>query len=68
MDKKTKFAVYVAEIYKENKKLTGRELEDIFSKYGVWEYIIEFYEILHINGSSYIIADIDKYIDSKING
>lgn len=67
MQDKKKFAIYVAEIYKEYHKLTGRDLEDIFTRYDVWSFVYDFFEILHINGANYIIEEIDRYIESKIN-
>lgn len=58
-----KFMIYCAEQYKLAKQLTGKQLSDLFSRYGVWEYVYSCYEALHTTGVNYIIADIDQFID-----
>lgn len=47
------------------KKLTGRQLDELFSKYRVWDYLYACYEALHTTGTNYIIHDIDLYIDAR---
>lgn len=53
--------IFCAEQYKYAKKLTGRQLDELFSKYRVWDYLYACYEALHTTGTNYIIHDIDLY-------
>lgn len=55
--------IFCAEQYKYAKKLTGRQLDELFSKYRVWDYPYACYEALHTTGTNYIIHDIDLYIN-----
>ena len=65
MSREGKFVVYCTEQYKQAKGLTGKKIEDLFSKFGVWEYIYSCYEALHTTGENYIISDIDSFIESR---
>ena len=62
MTKEGKFMIFCAEQYKYAKKLTGRQLDEMFSKYRVWDYLYACYEALHTTSTNYIIHDIDLYI------
>ena len=44
MTKEGKFMIFCAEQYKYAKKLTGRQLDELFSKYRVWDYLYACYE------------------------
>ena len=57
--------IFCAEQYKYAKKLTDRQLDELFSKYRVWDYLYACYEALHTTGTNYIIHDIDFYIDAR---
>ena len=65
MTKQGKFMIFCDEQYKYAKKLTGRQLDELFSKYRVWDYLYACYEALHTTGTNYIIHDIDLYIDAR---
>lgn len=62
MSKELPFLIYCIEEYKNYKNLSGKEVLDLFNRYSVCEYIIEFYPALHTTGSKYIIDDIESYI------
>ena len=62
MSKEAKFAVFCLENYKVHKSLTGRQTVELFEKYGVFDYIREFYDVLHTTGYQYINHDIDDAI------
>lgn len=64
MSKELPFIVLCIEEYKNKKKITGKDVINLFNKYNVCEYIHEFYEVLHTTGTKYIINDIDLYIKS----
>lgn len=65
MSKEGKFTVYCAEKYKVAKKMTGKQVAELFSKYKVWDYVYSCFEALHTTGDKYIIEDIDLYINAR---
>ena len=68
MDNETKFLVYCVEIYKTANKLSGRQVIDIFNKYGILEYIVNCSAALHTTGPEYIVEDIAELIEERKKG
>ena len=62
MSKETAFAVFCLESYK---SLTGKQTAELFRRYGVFDYLNEFYDVLHTTGYQYINHDIDIYLKSR---
>ncbi len=65
MSKETKFLIYCLEIYKNEKNMTGKQVMDLFIKYRVIDYIVDYFEALHTTGMNYIVDDIDLYITAR---
>lgn len=65
MSKEMSFAIFCMENYKSHRNLTGREVSALFQRYGVFDYIRDFYDILHTTGHNYINNDIDIYLNSR---
>lgn len=65
MSQQTAFAVFCIENYKVHKNLTGKQTAELFRRYGVFDYLNEFYDILHTTGYQYINNDIDIYLKSR---
>ena len=65
MSKEGNFLIYCMEQYKSAKKLTGKQIAELFSKYRVSDYIISCFEALHTTGMNYIVEDIDLYIEAR---
>ena len=65
MDSNTKFLIYCMEIYKRAENLTGVQVLERFSRYKLFDYVLEFYEVLHVHGVSYILQDINNYISEQ---
>ena len=65
MSKELPFLIFCIEEYRLQKKLSGKEVMELFEKYSVCEYIYRFFELLHIHGNKYIVNDIDEYIESQ---
>ena len=63
--KETIFAVFCLESYKRHRKLSGKEAARLFAEYGVFDYICDFYDVLHTTGEDYINNDIDVYLRSR---
>ena len=65
MSKEIKFMIYCLEIYKSEKNLTGRQVMNLFKRYRVTDYIIDYFEALYTTGMQYIVDDIDLYISAR---
>lgn len=56
------FMTYCVEEYKAHKGLTGSQVEKLFGRYEVFDYIEKYYDVLHTMGTEYIMNDIDEFI------
>ncbi|MDR0832427.1 MAG: DUF3791 domain-containing protein [Bacillales bacterium] len=65
MKKILEFKMFCIENYKSTYKMTGKEVAELFEKYGVLNYINTFYDDLHCYGSEYIINDLKAYIKAR---
>lgn len=65
MSRQGDFMIYCTEQYKSAKKLTGKQVSALFSRYRVWDYIYSCFEALHTTGTNYIVEDIDLYIEAR---
>ena len=65
MSREMEFTVFCLESYKTYKKLSGKQTVEIFERYGVFDYLREFYDVLHTTGHNYINNDIDIYLKSR---
>lgn len=54
------------EIFKEENKLTGKEVYELFEKYEVLKYLQDGYDMLHTQGDRWIMNDINEFL--KIRG
>jgi len=63
MSREGSFLIYCIEQYKSAKQLTGKQVAELFSRFGIWEYIYSCFEALHTTGANYIVEDIDLFID-----
>ena len=68
MDNATKFLVYCVEIYKTANKLSGKQVIEVFNRYGILEYIVSCFAALHTTGPEYIIEDIASLIEERRKG
>ncbi len=65
MEDKTNFIVYCIEEYKDAAGLNGKSVIDLFNRYGVIDYIRNYYESLHTTGRQYIVEDIRMYLEAR---
>lgn len=56
------FLVYVIEEYKFLEQKTSKEVMELFSKYNVFNYILQHYQALHTMGGRAIADDINLLI------
>ena len=64
MSKEGKFLVFCLEVYKASKQMTGKQVIEMFKRHGVIDYILSCYEALHTTGTSYIVEDIDIFVET----
>ena len=62
MSDEGKFLVSCVERYRSAKGLSGREVSELFTRCGVWDYVYSCYGALHTTGENYVIEDIDGFI------
>lgn len=69
MNKKDKdialFVAFCIEEYGADKGMTGEQVLDLFSQYGVTNYLCECFEPLHTQGRKWLIAEIDDFISVR---
>lgn len=65
MSRQGDFLIFCTEQYKSAKNLTGKQVSELFTRYGVWDYIYSCFEALNTTGVNYIIEDIDLYIKAR---
>jgi len=46
-------------------KMKAKEANRIFESYGIWKYIEECYDLLHMSGDEYVLNDIVKILKYK---
>lgn len=59
------FVAFCIEEYKTVKGMTGEQVFDLFSKYGVTDYLCKCYEPLHTQSHQWLIAEIDDFIEIR---
>lgn len=62
---KAMFVSFCIEEYAAAKGMTGEQVLDLFSKYGLVNYLSEFYDVLHTQGRLWLIEEIDEYIEIR---
>ena len=71
MDKKDKdialFVAFCIEEYGAAKGMAGEHVLDLFSQYGVTDYLCNCFEPLHTQGRQWLLAEIDEFISIKKN-
>lgn len=65
MSKELAFMIFCLESYKTYRRLSGEVAAKIFCEYGVFEYVREFYDVLHTTGHNYINKDIDRFLQTR---
>ncbi len=59
------YIISIIEAYKKYYNMQGKETVELFKTYKVFEYIIEFYDILHTQAISYGIEDIHEFVKNR---
>lgn len=56
------FVAFCIEEYKAAKKMTGKQVIDLFDRYGVTGYLSQCFEPLHTQGRQWLMDEIDEFI------
>ena len=71
MNKKDKdialFVAFCIEEYGAAKGMTGEQVLDVFSQYGVTDYLSQCFEPLHTQSRQWLIEEIDEFMDIRKN-
>lgn len=65
LDKIQQFQLFCFESYRSEKQLSGLTVLKQFKKYGIFNYLKTGFDVLHTQGRSFIIADIDSYLQNR---
>ena len=69
MSKKDKdialFVSFCIEEYKTTQGMTGEQVLDLFSRYGVIDYLSKCFEPLHTQGRQWLIEEINEFIEIR---
>lgn len=59
------FYTYTLEKYALNKGISGMLALAIFKEYGVDEFLLKHYDLLHTQGTGYVIDEVQRFIDRR---
>ena len=65
MSREADYLVFAAEQYRFAKGLTGAQLVDLFERYGVAKFILDSFELFHIESEKNMIAAVDEFIENQ---
>ena len=61
------FVAFCIEEYGAAKGITGKQVLDLFTQYGVTDYLCKCFEPLHTQGRQWLIEEIDEFIELRKN-
>lgn len=59
------FFVYTLEKYAISKRISGLQALAIFKEYEADEFLLNHYDLLHTQGTGYVIDEVQRYIDRR---
>ena len=59
------FYTYTLEKFAQAKNLTGLQAIALLKRFGVDDYLINHYDLLHTQGTGYVLDEIDRYIQRR---
>ena len=59
------FYVYTLEKYAISKRLSGLQALALFKEYEADEFLLKHYDLLHTQGTGYVIDEVQRYIDRR---
>ncbi len=68
MSREAEYLVFAAERYRFAKGLDGAQVAALFEKYGVSKFILDSFELFHIESEQNMIAAVDEFIERQKAG
>lgn len=65
LTKTLEFKIFCFEAYKARHGLKGVQTLEEFERFGVFEYLTEFYDVPRAFGKEYLVDDIDRFIEKR---
>ena len=65
MSREGEYLVFAAEQYRFAKGLTGAQVAELFERYGVSKFIMDSFELFHIESEENMIAAVDEFIERR---
>jgi hypothetical protein len=62
MSKENRFLIFVVEYYRNRKKLSGKDVINLFDKYNIWDLAKKSYFLWHIESPENFIQEIDSCV------
>jgi len=62
MSKEFSFLIFCIELYRCDKNISGKTALELFKKFGIYNYILQSYEALHVFGTKYLVKEFDDII------
>ena len=59
------FVSFCIEQYKKHIAATGDAVLELFDKYGITDYLYEYYDVLHTQGVKWLLEEIDNLIAER---
>ena len=59
------FFVYTLEKYAINKRISGLQALAMFKEYDADKFLLKHYDLLHTQGTGYVIDEVQRYIDRR---
>lgn len=59
------FYVYTLEKYAINKRISGLQALALFKEYEADEFLLKHYDLLHTQGTGYVIDEVQRFIDRR---
>ena len=65
MSREGEYLVFAAEQYRFAKGITGAQVAELFERYGVSKFIMDSFELFHIESEENMIAAVDEFIERR---
>jgi len=65
MSREGEYLVFAAEQYRFAKGLTGAQVAELFERYGVSKFIMDSFELFHIESEENMITAVDEFIEQR---
>ena len=63
MSKENRFLIFVVEYYRNRKKLSGKDVINLFDKYNIWDLAKKSYFLWHIESPENFVQEIDSCVN-----